>query len=66
MVEMVVVDIDSNPILEEFRTHDSVFNELNPLFLFKMYHVFLLLTGHCLFVSFPLNLIFLIECGLNL
>ena len=68
MVELVVVDVDivSNPILEEFRTHDSVYNGLNPMFLFKMYCVFLHLTGHYLFVSFLLNLFMLIECGMNL
>ena len=59
MVELVVVDVDivSNPILEEFRTHDYVYNGLNHLFLFKMYHVFLHLIGHCMFISFLLNLI---------
>ena len=35
MVELVVVDIVSNPVLEELRIHDFVYNGLNPLFLFK-------------------------------
>ena len=35
LVELVVVDIVSNPILEDFRIHDSVYNGLNPLLLFK-------------------------------
>ena len=61
MVELVVVDVDIvlNPILEEFRTPDFVYNGLNPLFPFKMYRVFILLTGLCFFISFSLNLIML-------
>ena len=61
MVEMVVVDVDivSNPIIDEFRTPDIVYNGLNPLFLFKIYHVFLLLMGNCMFISFLLKLIML-------